>query len=394
MEDSLKDIFISKLEEKYGNWNKITSKFGTASFGVISKELSISSSQFSKLISGTATEGMYQRSIENIDRLIQGESIRKELEQVILEKEALQKELQDSRPKKTPVWVPLVIGFIVMLSLGILANYLIHNGSSSSGQVQDLSIHPLAPFFDLDYNTNSNSPYVDPIEAQEYCPCSAYEGVWSLAKPYKLPIPGNRKPGLYYLAKSADVRMKCSHFDTLNIGKGRVLMAYEYLVNEIWIDTRFNPISPTYFDMEKKEFTPKFDSLNFERNPNFKKVATIYSFFVDKFEIREGLIYRKGEHNGRYASEINEELADKYEIDIKYLLEYVIGDMTTTHCDPAINIFCDPNSLREKESIMNFSCIYTIGSENLGIGGGYPYQKGYRLERQNYMDNLTCKCDD
>ena len=46
----------------------------------------------------------------------------------------------------------------------------------------------------------------------------------------------------------------------------------------------------------------------------------------------------------------------------------------------------------EKQSVINFDCLYTIKTENLGIGGGYPYRKGYRLEKQNYSDNLTCGC--
>jgi len=57
------------------------------------------------------------------------------------------------------------------------------------------------------------------------------------------------------------------------------------------------------------------------------------------------------------------------------------------------NAFCAPNTLEESESVISFDCLYTIQSENLGIGGGYPYRKGYCLEEQSYSDNLTCSCD-
>ena len=69
MEASIQEKFLEKLEEKYGTWSKSTSKFGNTSYGEIATALSISASQFSKLVYGTATEGMYVRSIENINRL-------------------------------------------------------------------------------------------------------------------------------------------------------------------------------------------------------------------------------------------------------------------------------------------------------------------------------------
>ncbi|MEL7531034.1 MAG: hypothetical protein AAFN10_06990 [Bacteroidota bacterium] len=74
-------------------------------------------------------------------------------------------------------------------------------------------------------------------------------------------------------------------------------------------------------------------------------------------------------------------------------MEHVVSNLTTTDCAPADNPFCDPNDLQEGISRFSFDCIYTIRSENMGIGGGYPYQKGYRLKKQIYADNLTCKCE-
>ena len=70
MESDLHKQFLEELERKYGPRNLLTSKFGTSSYGVIAKDLCISASQFSKLISGTATEGMYMRSIANIAQLL------------------------------------------------------------------------------------------------------------------------------------------------------------------------------------------------------------------------------------------------------------------------------------------------------------------------------------
>lgn len=390
MEQTLRDKFISKLEEKYGNWDKTTSRFGSTSFGAISKDLSISASQFSKLIYGTATEGMYQRSIENIKRLIQWESIQEELNIVQSENKELQEEVAQHRKKtqRSRQHLFLYTGLALVLGLGLMYfllawNQVIQNPLNESQ-------HPLSLYFDQEFNANFNSPYLDISEVQNFCPASAYEGIWSLSKPYKLPLPGSKKPGLYYLAKSADVRMKCARFDTLDIGQGNVLYGYEYLVNEIWLDTKNTPLSPKYFDKKQKSFTKEFENLDFENNPQFKKLATIHSFFTDKFEIYPDSILRKGEPCGRYASDIDEDLVAEYEIDIKFILENIISDLTTTNCMATSNPFANPNELKEKESVICFDCLYTIGTENLGIGGGYPYQKGFRLEKQNYTDNLIC----
>ena len=393
MEQSFKDKFITKLEEKYGPWNKSTSKFGATSFGVISQDLSISASQFTKLIYGTATEGMYQRSIENINRLLLRESIRQELTVTLAEKEELEAALHKKEQQLTANRRKLLIYLLAALCTGALIAYLLLPLLSKREELIVAGNHPLDIYFDQDFNANFNSPYLDIAEVQDFCPCSAYEGEWVLSNQYKLPLPGSRRPGLYYLAKSADVRMKCSRYDTTGMGQGSVLSAYEYLINEIWLDTKMTPLSPTYFNQESLSFTREFEELQFEGNPQFKKIATIHSFFTDKFEIYPDSIVRKGEPCGRYASDIDQELAAKYEIDIKYILKNVLGNMTTTRCSSTANPFCDPNDLKEKESTILFDCIYTINNENLGIGGGYPYQKGYLLKKQNYADNLICTCE-
>lgn len=384
MENSLRDQFIEKLTERYGPWDKVTSRFGNATFGEMAMDLCISASQFSKLISGAATEGMYTRSIRNVERLIREDWLEKNLA-------ADQQELPATKgPSSARVWAALSILFFV---LAVVLAFSWFKALQAERSVSFYGQHPLSPFFDKPFDAAFDSPYLEESEAQTYCPCSAYEGKWSLARPYKLPLPGSRKPGVYYVAKSGDIRMKCSKIDTLGLGKGRVLLGYEYLINEIWVDTRQTPLSPTYFDKESKQYTEAFEQLDFEQNPQFKKVATIYSFFTDRFILGDDYITRIGEPCGRFAENIDEELAAEYEIDLKHILDNVVGDLVKTNCQPLPNPFCDPNTLVEGESVLNFDCLYTIESENLGLGGGYPYTKGYLLEQQSYSDNLTCTCE-
>jgi len=144
--------------------------------------------------------------------------------------------------------------------------------------------------------------------------------------------------------------------------------------------------------MKTKEFTRDFDQLEFESQAHFKRAATIHSFFIDRFLIYPDSIVRKGEPVGRYATDVNSDLISEFEINLNYVLDYVVGDLNQTECQSAANPFCDPNDLTPGESTIAFDCLYTISNENLGIGGGYPYTKGYRLEKQNYADNLTCDC--
>jgi hypothetical protein len=392
MQDSLQDQFIQKLEEQYGPWERATSRFGSATFGKIAKDLCISASQFSKLIYGTATEGMYTRSIRNVERLIEENEAKKEREKALQQwEEAKTKSRQQGLVYKRRL---LVFGVLALLMGGTIGYALLAQQAGEAGQNQIERQHPLSPYFDREFNAAYDSPYLKESEVQDYCPCSAYEGRWSLSAPYKLPLPGNKKPGVYYSGKSADVRMKCYKSETGGAGKGHVLVAYEYLVNEIWVDTKLTPLSPTYFDKAAKTFTPAFDSLSFEGNPQFEKVATIHSFFIDKFEIYPDSITRKGEPCGRFATDIDQELVRTYEIDLKNVLQNVLGDLNKTDCSPSPNPYCDPNDLQEGESVINFDCMYTITSENLGMGGGYPYRKGYRLEEQSYSDNLTCSCEE
>ena len=385
--EDYKEQFIKHLEQLFGPWNRTTSRFGSTSFGEISKSLSISPSQFTKLISGTATEGMYSRSQENINRLIRHKRVREQLNKLDEEHNQLKKRIDKNKRSRSLLYL---LGILCFTALGIfISPYILQELAGDPDTIE--RDHPLSSFFDKHNVEEYNSPYLDLSEIQEYCPCSAFEGEWSLAENYKLPIPGTKKPGLYYTSKLADVRMKCSRNDSIPAGHGRVLLGYEYLINEIWIDTELKPLGEEYFDKENKAFTQKFKDLDFEKNKNFKKVAVINSFFIDRFEIYDNYILRKGEPCGRYATEVDRKLTKAFNIDIEYILTQVLSNLTTTACEPAINHYCNPNDLNVGD-LISFDCLYTIKTENLGIGGGYPYTKAYKLEEQIYTDNLTCSC--
>ena len=400
MGENLQEKFINKLIERYGEWEKITSKFGKYSFGEIADELCISNSQFSKLITGTATEGMYTRSIKNLNQLILHEDKVQELHAINLAQEDLIETLKKSPNQAKRNFKKLLFYGFLLLVLGVIMTVaalrfldnekLASRVSKSKVHINQFAQHPLSLYFDGDFESDYVSPYLNELEVQSYCPCSAYEGEWALESEYIIPLPG-RKPGLYYVAKSADVRMKCQRA-AKGDEKGKVLFAFENIHNELWVDKKQRSLSPKYFNAETKTYTKEFYQLDFEKNPDFVKVADIYSCFFNEFTINPDTIYRKGEPCGRFAEVLNQEIANEFEIDLQQFLENVIGSMTATQCSPIANPFCDPNDLKENISTLFFDCFFTIQTENLGLGGGYPYRKTYKFIKQNYSDNLLCEC--
>ncbi len=389
MDKNLKDVFKEKLIELYGEYHPIISKFGTSAFGKISSDLCISSSQFSKLISGSATEGMYIRSIRNIEQLIDHQRVLKESKQLkkeLYKTKNKQKEPRISRFHKILIATLIFACFIFGLFIG---SYFTKENMSSK-PLTAIDIHPLSQFFNKQDNKRITVGFLDEKEVQDYCPSSAFEGKWKLAKPYKIPLPGSKNSGVYLLAKSADIVLVTSKYAA---NKGRVLLGFEHLTHEIWLDKRRRPVSPEYFDTVTKSFTELFHKLDFNEDENFVKIADLKSFFLDEFTIGSDFITRKGQPSGRYIDFIDKKLAKTYDIDVEYILNEVISDLTKTKCNSAVNEYCNPNDLKVNSTI-SFDCIYSIGIENLGIGGGYPYTKTLQLVEKNYSDNLICDCSE
>lgn len=389
MEGNLKDVFKEKLRALYGDFHPIVSKFGTSSFGKISSDLCISSSQFSKLISGSATEGMYIRSIRNIEQLIEHQGVLKDYKQ--LKKELNKNKIKLKEDKFFRSKKLLFTGLIFTgLIFGLFIGYYFAKDSFLSKSINANDKHPLSPFFNKTENKSTYLGFLNENEVQDYCPSSAFEGKWKLAKPYKIPLPGSKNSGVYLLAKSADIVLVTSKYAA---NKGRVLLGFEHLTHEIWLDKRRRPLIPEYFDAETKSFTELFNNLDFKEDENFVKIADLKSFFLDEFTIGTDFITRKGQPSGRYIDFIDRKLAKMYDIDVEYILNEVISDLTKTKCNSAINEYCNPNDLKVNSTI-SFDCIYSIGIENLGIGGGYPYTKTIKLVEKNYSDNLICDCSE
>ncbi len=378
----LREILLLKLEEIYGKRNPITSKFGHTTLGEIADQLCLSNSLITKLISGTATQGMYERSIKNLNRI-------QEAKELNIKNQKLQNSLEAQSPSGHLNRVLLGVVLFLLSALAILWNSARNSKGDDIMGYKDFSFDV---FFNPDFENPNFLPYVPSNKVQEYCPCSGYEGDWELVKPYTIPIPF-KKPGLYYVARSSDVKLKCAS-SVENERKGKVMHGFEIMKHELWMDSEHEPLVPKYFNSTKKQYTKEFYNLNFMNNQRYDKVAEFNSFFYNHIEISRSKIMRKGEPTGRYTTYINEEAVEKYKIDLKEILNHVVGDMIMTSCREIPNPYCNPNSLKEGESTLEFNCEFSIATENLGYGGNYPYVKGYRLINQHYSNNLLCSCDE
>lgn len=377
------DLFTSLLEKKYGVWNPNKALFGTTPYGKVASDLSISGSQFSKLLYGTATAGMYERTLNNITRLIERQSIDNAYE----ETQFIIKNSRKTLRKKIYFFSLLFFG------VGLITSYLFyfnHFGYKES----DYEKHPLENYFYPESSMFFDSPYISNSNISENCPCNGFEGKWILSKSFKLPLPGMKKPGLYYQAKSADMIIRCSNLFDSYIDKGHAMMGYEYLKSEIWIDTQQEPLVPKYFNPSSKEFTKSFKQLTFESDSRFKKIADLSAFNVNMFKVDGDSITRNAELTGRLAIDINKNLAKKYNIDVGYIVKNVLGDLIKASCKTTFNPFCNPNDLSEGISKISFDCVYTINEENLGLNEGYPYTKSFLLKDQVFSDYLPCECED
>lgn len=376
------DLFTGLLEKKYGTWNRNKALFGTTPYGKVASDLSISSSQFSKLLYGTATGGMYERTLNNINRLIERQSIEKAYEQTLL---IINNSKKTNRKK-------IYFFSLLFLLIGLITSYFFDFNHSVYKEL-DYEKHPLENYFYPESSIFFDSPYTINSAISENCPCSGFEGKWILSESFKLPLPGMKKPGLYYLAKSADLMIRCSNLFDSYIDKGHAMMGYEHLKSEIWIDTQQEPLVPQYFDPSSKEFTESFKQLSFESDPRFKKIADLAAFNVNMFEVYGDSIARKAELSGRLAVDVNKKLAEKYKIDVGNIIKNVLGDLIKASCKTAFNPYCNPNDLSEGNSIISFDCVYTISEENLGLEKGYPYTKSYLLKDQVFSDYLPCECE-
>lgn len=378
MKTDKKQAFISDLEELYGEYQYESALFGTHNYTSIAYELCYSKSHFTKLISGGASDAMYDRAGKNIKRLKKN---------LALEKSLSESESRNKNPQKG-IWKLLSLALIGLCIIVCYKYYSVSSAVATTSESPSGSTsHSLEMYFDFNDAHYYKSPYLTEDQVHEYCPGSAYEGRWKLHEEYIIPIP-YKIPGLYYVGKKADIRLKCRKTNTSN--NGQELIGFENIENEIWFDKSMTSIDNIQSNKEDSNNENVFGKLGFTETDDFVKIANVYSCFYDEITITPDSIFRKGEPCGRYANGINEDILKEYHLDLNHIIEYIIGNMTFAQCSAIANEYADPNTLENGKSVLSFPCKCYSKRQNLGAGGAYPYAKTIQLVEQNYQSKLFC----
>jgi len=371
MKTEKKNQFIEALESLYGKYVYDSALFGSSNYSKIASDLCYSNSHFTKLMSGGATDGMYDRAMKNVEKLQKLRALEDEATSI------------KNASYSSNQWRAMAI-ISLLLFLGISAYFL---STNSYQEVQDDAKHPLNMYFDFNDAYYYKSPYLTEEQVHEYCPCSGYEGRWELQEEYIIPIP-YKIPGLYYVGRSADIRLKCRKTTLSN--KGYELIGFENIKNEIWFDKSMTKLNLASIGEDANSLEEEMKKIDFDEKSDFVKIANVFSCFYDEVLITKDSIFRTGEPCGRYANSENDELLKKFDLDLNHIIEYVIGNMVFAQCAAIENPYKNPNNLSSGESVISFPCKCFVKTDNLGLGGAYPYTKSIKLEEQNYQSNLIC----
>ena len=275
----------------YGSFDKDHRRFGKASNSEISRELGYSDAQFSRLINESATDGEYQRAIQNVDRIIALTELEKQVD-----RDGKIRSWQEGR-----IWflISMALGLVVIISL----LYALRGVTSSDGVVEA----PISKYDMLNWSFESSfvNPYVklDGLPEDCYYPCYRYQGRWELKNSYKVPFFRERS-GFHYLATEVVLYARCLAETS---PEGDVLEGYEYQKHEIWYDKRELPIDSFIKPENNTQVRDDYLQLDFSEDDNYVKVATVHTFFRNEFLIKEDHIERHGKVIGRDLEFMNDE---------------------------------------------------------------------------------------
>ncbi|SMD35954.1 hypothetical protein SAMN04488029_2627 [Reichenbachiella faecimaris] len=274
--------FISKLKKLFGKYDSEIHRFEKSSNSDISRELGYSDAQFSRLINKTATEGEYQRAIQNLDRILTIQNLESELKTGVKKTDWV----------RNKVWIFIATALLVLILLALMG---IINISSIEESLE--KIPKRDEMLRWTFETSFVSPYVKLDDLPEDCnyPCYKYQGKWKLKENYKIPF-FIEKNGFHYLAKEASMYAKCTESESRN---GNTLEGYEYQMHEIWYDKRELPIDSFIHENGSTEIKDFYQGLDFSKNPNFVKLATVHTFFRNEFVIDSAVVIRSGKVIGR-----------------------------------------------------------------------------------------------
>ncbi len=288
--DDLYTLITVKLEKLYGSFDADKKRFKKSSNSKIARDLGYSDAQFSRLINGTATPGEYERTLQNVNRILKIKEFEENTQ------EGNSPEIHSTRKKN---WI---IGALLILLL-TASTLLILNLTASKSNVDD---YPRDYTLRWAFETEFVNPYTKLEELPADCnfPCYKLQGEWELNEKYNIPL-YIESDGFHYQATSVKLYTRCA----INIEPdGRLLEGYEYQMHEIWYDKTESDIS-TFMnnnDLGNGEET-YYETLDFNKDNRFVKVATVHTLFRNRFTIGDS-ISRDGQVIGRDLEQVPQDI--------------------------------------------------------------------------------------
>lgn len=292
-QEALHKDFIEKLEIHYGAFDRNKNKFESTSNSKIARDLFYSDSQFSRLINNTASEGELTRAVNNVQRLLDIHSFKR----------------QSTSPVEIAHKGKFGLKYFAFLAITIVATALITSYINSKGKsFETKSYEENTSRYDMlkwSFENNYIKPYITLKELPEDCyyPCYKYQGKWELKEDYKIPFFRERN-GFHYVAK--EVVMYATSEDKSK-GSGESFEGYEYQKHEIWYDIREFPIDSFLVKGSHSKVRPSYNASKLDNDPNFVKIAYVHTFFETSFMINGAQIERSGKTIGRDLEFLSDE---------------------------------------------------------------------------------------
>ena len=362
--------FVLKLKKLYGKFDESNKRFEKRSNSEISRELGYSDAQFSRLINETATDGEYQRAIQNVDRILKVAQLEQQLE---------------SAEKPRSDWKRSIVWFLLTILLASAGSYLYWIKNSEDTIINGDQVDR-DNTLKWSFETSFINPYSKLDELPDDCdfPCYKYQGKWTLKKGYKIPFFRERN-GFHYLATEVNMYARCMPEKSEN---GEILEGYEYQKHEIWYDMHELPLDS--FTVEGNQLQEYYQNLDFNTTSNFVKVATVHTFFRNEFTIEDSLIQRVGKVIGRDLEFEEEEtlieqlgnrnLVNDLKNEINRIASNRLEDFSRPiSCNAAVVPDIDFHNIKDGAE-MSFSCQLTTNRVS------FHYTKTFVLDNQ-YIKN-------
>ncbi|MEO1262610.1 MAG: hypothetical protein AAFZ15_27640 [Bacteroidota bacterium] len=397
MENSQKK-FIELLEEMYGaRANEKSTLFGKTKASDIARELKYDPGQFSRLINPPSIKSRSVAYGENAYKIaIERLKLVKNFKEARNKNHQLEQEIEKKTKNNNTL-----LGLVVLLAIASVSLVLLFAVAKQKIQPLQTSLVPtdsldnylnqfyvpkdgIPLFAAFDRIFNFKVSEIDPYWYRENgdpekCPCMRFQGKWGIDRKsaYQIPIPYEKGiDGYHYKSNKSRLYVWCKTNDL----SGHTLEGLEIFENEIFLDTTRRSID-SFFSKREGLLNDKYYQIDFEKDPNFIKVAKINSLFYNEFKFKDHLLDRKAERWARYKYEIIGKNIAQLSESVKNEINQVVPEITKEYIGKMEATECEPLEVDEEINegdILNFQCYFSFKAHHFKI----PYLKRLIFEDQ------------